>query len=224
MFHNSNNTWFLYTYSGVYIYSGTIPSFGTYRVIDNGMHNRILDFNGDGCSDLLTLDSAGYKVYEFKGTNNALIETYSGTNMDNNDFLLFGDYNGDGKMDIIKSDGSAAGSNWTMLLLTGSGFQAHTITAFNNFDIGLNNNRIYARDMDADGRTDVVLAGRGTNNSNSYNRINVALSTGGSFNITEHTASTAMAWTTNDPYDTYGRFYHFGDFNGDGRYQLLYKS
>ena len=64
--------------------------------------------------------------------------------MDNNDFLLFGDYNGDGKMDIIKSDGSAAGSNWTMLLLTGSGFQAHTITALDNFDIGLNNNRIYA--------------------------------------------------------------------------------
>ena len=223
MFHNPNNAWFLYTYSGVYIYSGTIPSFGKYWVIDNGMHNRILDFNGDGCSDLLTLDRDGYKVYEFKGTNNVLIETYSGTNMDNNDFLLFGDYNGDGKMDIIKSDGSEAGSNWIMLLLTSSGFQAHTITAFNNFDIGQNNNRIYARDMDADGRTDVILVGRGTNNSNSYNRINVALSTGGGFNITEHIASTAMAWITNDPYDTYGRFYNFGDFNGDGRYQLLYK-
>ena len=223
MFHNSNNTWFLHTYSGVYIYSGTIPSFGKYLVIDNGMHNRILDFNGDGCSDLLILDGSGYKVYEFKGTYNVLIETYSGTVMDNNDFLLFGDYNGDGKIDIIKSDGFATGSNWTMLFLTTSGFQAHTITAFNNFDISSNNNRIYARDMDADGRTDVVIIGRGTNNSNSYNRINVALSTGGSFNITEYTSSINMAWTTYDPYDTYGRFYHFGDFNGDGRYQLLYK-
>lgn len=67
------------------------------------MQTRILDFNGDGCSDLLTLFPSGYKVYEFKGSNSALTETYSEADIDNSDFIMFGDYNGDGTIDIFKA-------------------------------------------------------------------------------------------------------------------------
>lgn len=214
MFHNTANSWYLYTYSGQSIYSASIPSFGEYYIIDIGMHNRILDFNGDGCSDLLVLFSNGYKVYEFKGTNNILVETYSGNNIANNDFLLFGDYNGDGTTDMIKVN--SISGNWSMLFLTADGFQEHNMSCFDKFNINTSNNRIYARDMNADGRTDVVLVGRGTNTGNSYNRINVAISTGNDFNITEHISSTTMQYDSD-------LYFNFGDFNGDGRYQLFYK-
>ena len=215
MFHNTSNNWYLYTYSGQSIYSASIPSFGDLYFIDTGMHNRILDFNGDGCSDLLVLFSNSYKVYEFKGTNNVLVETYSGSNIENNDFLLFGDYNGDGSIDIIKEDNSY-GANWSMLLLTNGGFQGHSLSCFDNFDINTANNRIYARDMNADGKTDVVLVGRGNDYYNNYNRINVSIGTGDDFNTTEHISLTTMQ-------HGHGRYFNFGDFNGDGRHQLFYK-
>ncbi len=215
MFHNTSNNWYLYNYSGQSIYSASIPSFGEYYVVDIGMHNRIIDFNGDGCSDLLVLFNDSYKVYEFKGTNDKLIETKSGTNIENNDFLLFGDYNGDGSTDIIKEE-NTSGANWSLLHLSNDGFEEYDLTCFNNFNINIYNNRIYARELDGDGRTDVVLIGRGESTSNSYNRINVALSTGNDFNITEYVSSTTM----NNGYD---RYFHFGDYNGDGRNQLFYK-
>jgi len=52
LYHVDNN-WSLYAYYGTWISSGSIPSFGEKYVVDVGMHNRILDFNGDGCTDLL---------------------------------------------------------------------------------------------------------------------------------------------------------------------------
>ena len=215
LYHNSINSWFLYTYSGQSIYSASIPSFGEYYVVDIGMHNRIVDFNGDGCSDLLVLFNDSYKIYEFKGGNDVLVETESGTNIENNDFLLFGDFNGDGTTDIIKEE-NTSGANWSLLHLGNDGFEEYDLTCFDNFSINIYNNRIYARELDGDGRTDVVLIGRGESTSNSYNRINVALSTGNDFNITEYVSSTTM----NNGYD---RYFHFGDYNGDGRNQLFYK-
>ncbi|MFA7468792.1 MAG: FG-GAP-like repeat-containing protein, partial [Desulfotomaculaceae bacterium] len=219
MFHNTSDNWYLYTYSGASIYSASIPSFGKYYIVDTGMQNRILDFNGDGCSDLLTLFDDGYKVYEFKGNNNILVETYSGTNIDNSDFILFGDYNGDGRIDILKNDIYSSNPGWYMLSLTSNGFQSRQLSCFDNFSIEYINNRIYARDMNADGRTDVVLVGRGDDVYNPYNRINVAISSGNDFALTEYVSSTTMVIG----YAAADRFYNFGDYNGDGRYQLFYK-
>lgn len=215
--HTASGSWTLQTIDGSSIGYGSIPSFGQFYAMDNRMQTRILDFNGDGCSDILTLTASGYIVYEFKGPTNNLIQTCSGTNIVNNNFLLFGDYSGDGTIDIIKSDGPLPGANWSMLNLTSGGFQAHTLSSFTGFDIYLWNNRMYARDMDGDGKTDVVLVGRGTNTGNNYNRINIALSTGSGFNFNpEYT-------TTNPMQNAEERYFNFGDFDGDGRYQLLYK-
>jgi len=219
LYHNSINNWYLYTYLGVDIYSASIPSFGLkYYAEDDKMTNRLVDFNGDGCTDLLVLSDTGYKLYEFKGANNILIETASGTNMKSTDFLLFGDYNGDGAVDIIKED--LYTYNWSILSLINGGFQSKALSCFNAFSINTMNNRIYARDVNADGRTDVILVGRGTNTSNNYNRINVALSSGNDFSITEYVSTTTTMMPGDDSVE---RFYHFGDFNGDGRSQLFYK-
>jgi|GEM_PF-7031203 len=210
-------SWYLYTYYGTIITNGAIPNFGKFYADDYGMQTRILDFNGDGCSDLLTLFGKGYKVYEFKGANGSLIETYSGTNMNISDILLFGDYNGDGSVDIINRVSPLSGSAcYLMTLIKGGGFQSKTLSCFNNFDSNSLNNRMFARDMNGDGRTDIVLVGRGTNTGNSYNRINLAQSSGSDFSIREYTSSTIMQ-------NAEDRFFSLADFDGDGRYQLFYK-
>lgn len=217
MFFVPPGSWYLSSYLGNPIYNNSIPDLGTYIIDDPGNKASILDFNGDGCSDLLTLFSSGYKLYEFKGSNNALIETYSGTNLTSNDILLFGDFNGDGSTDILKRTSASSGSSSYLMTLQSGGFQSKTLNAFGGFDINSTNNRIFARDMDGDGRTDIVFAGKGTSNSNSYTRINVALSNGNGFNTpVEYITSTLMQ--NGDE-----RYFNFGDFNGDGRYQMLYK-
>ncbi|MDD4190742.1 MAG: VCBS repeat-containing protein, partial [Mangrovibacterium sp.] len=185
MFHNTANNWYLYTYSGTSIYSASIPSFGDYYHVDTGLHNRILDFNGDGCSDLLVLFSDGYKIYEFKGNNNILVETYSGTNINNSRVLLFGDYNGDGTVDIIRYSGYYP-NIWDLLFLTSDGFHSYDLDCFDGLDVSnMAYNRVFAREMNGDGRTDVVLVGRGDDNYNDYNRINVGISSGYDFDVTE---------------------------------------
>lgn len=216
LYYVAPGSWYLCSYSGNPIYNSTIPDFGKYFIDDKAMQTRILDFNGDGCSDLLTLFSTGYKVYQFKGTNNALIETHSGTDMKNSDILLFGDYNGDGSIDIIKRAGVASGSACYLMTLKNVLFESKTLGFFNSFDITPTNNRMFAQDMNGDGRTDVVLVGKGTSTGNSYNRINVALSSGSDFITTEYTSSTTMQ-------NGEDRFFNFGDFKGDGRTQVFYK-
>ncbi len=230
LYHNSSNGWLLYTFSGSYIIGGSITSFGEYYLIDTGLHNRILDFNGDGCSDLLILFNNGYKIYEFKGTNKVLVETFSGSDIRNNDFILFGDYNGDGNIDIIKNSYTYPYS-WSILYLSANGLESNTLTCFDNFDINVQNNRIYARDMNADGRSDVVFIGKGQNTSNPNNRINVCLSDGNNFGTQEYVSSVNFltGYYTMYPQpitweEFYGtEFFHFEDYNGDGRNQFFYK-
>ena len=229
MFHNTSNNWYLYTYSGASIYSASIPSFGEYYVIDIGLHNRILDFNGDGCSDLLVLFSNGYKVYEFKGTNNILIETYSGADIINSDFITFGDYNGDGNTDIVKRT-IYNQDDWSMLYLTGGGFQSHELNSFDNFDINKDKNRLFSRDVNADGRTDVIIIGQGQSTENPTNRINVAVSNGNDFSIQEYISSVNLQigyydivnFTTWEEH-LQTEFFYFEDYKGDGRMQFFYK-
>ena len=227
MFHNTSNIWTLFTYSGANICSGTIPSFGEYYIVDLKSHNRILDFNGDGCSDLFIRFSSGYKVYEFKGPDKMLIETYSGTDIKNNEFIMFGDYNGDGAIDIIKRTHYGL-EGWAMFFLTEAGFQAKGLNAFDNFEILVDINRIFSYDVNADGRTDVIIIGRGQDPSNQPNRINIAISNGNGFTIQEYISSVnfqighySPPYTWEDHMET--KFFYFEDYKGDGRAQFFYK-
>jgi RHS repeat-associated protein len=213
LYHDDATNWYLYTYSGNSIINTSLPSNALTYIMDEGIPNDIVDFNGDGCSDLLQLMPDGYKIFEFKGATSSsiLIGTYQGTDLNEFDFRILGDFNGDGSTDIIKK----SNAGWSMLVLTSQGFQSHPLTCFNNFDIDKNNNRFYAEDINGDNKADVIIVGRGQNLNNSYENINVALSSGDDFNLTQYTSQMSMQ---NDS----DHYFNFGDFNGDGRSELFY--
>jgi len=217
MYNIDLGAWYLYTYSGTLITSGTLTStsgYAQYYLMDDGMPGRILDFNGDGCSDLLVLYDNKYEIYEFKGSANALILSYTGTILDSTSSIRFGDFNGDGSLDIVMLH--LLDVKFYLLSLSSDGFHAQGLSNLDSFGFTLGYNQLFARDMNADGRTDLVFVGKGTNSSNSYNRINIAYSSGNDFNITEYISSTTM-----QPNNS--RYFNFGDFKGDGRTQLFYK-
>ena len=213
LYYETSGAWYLYNYLGASITNGTIPSFGKLLGSDKPQ-NRILDFNGDGCSDLLVFFPTYYKIYEFKGAGNALTEKYTGTNIVSSDFLLFGDFNGDGNTDVLKSQ--PVPMPWYILTLTSNGFQQSLMDDFDFSADIISNNQFYTRDMNGDGKMDIVMIGKGFNTANPINRINVAISTGVHFNVTENISF--VSFTLDE------RYLNFGDYVGDGRDQLYFKN
>jgi hypothetical protein len=140
-----------------------------------------------------------------------LVDDYNGDGLDD----LMAQETGDGNTDILKRDYSD--SRWSILNLTSEGFQPHVLNCFDNFDIDPDNNRFYAKEMNGDSRTDVVVVGRGQDTGNLYTRINVATNSGNNFSLTEYISTISL--------EDIGRFnFRLGDFNGDSRGQLLYNS
>ncbi|MFO7656090.1 MAG: SpvB/TcaC N-terminal domain-containing protein, partial [Bacteroidales bacterium] len=148
--------WTIYSYNGgirllEYQYSGTIPSWGynIYKDFGINLGNKyLLDFNGNGRKELLILDNNGYKIYEFGATAN---EIFGGNHITNIDGIYIGDFNGDGKTDIVHEDVSDFRKCYVNYA-TGNGF--NTIFSENftiNFGI-----YSFSSDFNGDGRTDIL--------------------------------------------------------------------
>lgn len=213
-FYHGTSAWNLYSYGGSSINNGTIPSFGKLLGSD-APQSRFLDFNGDGCADLLTLFKYSYSIYEFKGPGNTLISTYSGSSIKSSDFLLFGDYNGDGATDIIK--GGSYLPFWDIYSLTTGGLQVNGMSGPDMGTVGLTGNRFYSQDVDGDGKMDLVMVGQGFLSTNPSNRINVILSDGSCL-------CSATEYNSTINFSGEERLFNFCDFNGDGRREFLFNS
>ena len=148
-----------YNYGASILYTTTAIAKG-YRVFP-------ADFNGDGKTDLLVRNSAATS----SGTWSVLISTgkefVTGTNVpfanapilsgDNGytvaHTLTVGDFNGDGKSDILHClDLSASSSRYNICYSTGNGFIAETYTK----PLSINSNSNVSGDLNGDGKTDCV--------------------------------------------------------------------
>ena len=145
-----------------------------------------LDYDGDAKTDLYHFHKTGFDIYSFVPNDPAssanlsfsLEKVASSTTINRSHFneetksnnwtakraVLFGDINGDGKMDILKTPQygsnngllqSKNGNKWIQLLAAGNG--TFKETEYTISDVWLNTyNDVFMHDFNGDGRSDVV--------------------------------------------------------------------
>lgn len=136
---------------------------------------EVADFNGDGKSDLFIFDTGFLTIYSLS-EDNKLITLYRNNSSDNTignisrttDMpILIGDYNGDGKSDIMipKANGS---SQWYKYTSTGNTIikEEKTYTAVFSPNDSYNTYNYIATDFNNDGKTDLIKVCNKVENNN----------------------------------------------------------
>ncbi len=120
------------------------------------------DVTGDGKTNLVHIKNGILNVYELDANNVlSLVTSISDTYIKTDVSLLFGDYNGDGKIDFMAP--TAIGSRtWRFFLFTGNSFEPYsketTIAYRSSYTIGSTLHEIHwiSQDMNGDGKTDIL--------------------------------------------------------------------
>lgn len=112
---------------------------------------HMADFNGDGMTDYLEIPNSGasgtWMLWISKGENFALMS--SGTDIIPRHKIVTGDYNGDGKADILTHDPNGRG-HAQLYLSTGNSFT----NVKNVFPV--ESKKLHAGDFNGDGKTDIL--------------------------------------------------------------------
>ena len=83
---------------------------------------KLIDFDGDGQTEILTIDTSGNgSIWKYNGTT--FVKIYNSTFFGKSANLFTGDFNGDGKTDYV----SYNGSSWGIYYSTGTGFVSGTM-------------------------------------------------------------------------------------------------
>ncbi|HRZ96613.1 MAG TPA: FG-GAP-like repeat-containing protein, partial [Paludibacter sp.] len=190
------------------------------------------DFNSDGLVDLMILTDTRYYIYENEGSNKNIIvnptaifekiESNNDWSKLNNGLSTIkkGDFNGDGAVDFIIN--GHCNSNWSLAINDGNfGFDyipLNNITATEEDYTSNNNDKedCIVTDFNRDGKSDIIIVDPVYNSSGVFTQTDVTwyASTGSSFAI-------AKTFTTYDESYTFNKFNFTGDFDGDGRQDVL---
>jgi VCBS repeat-containing protein len=171
------------------------------------------DYTGDGNLDLILtgIDNTSAritKLYKNNGSGSLTEDTSIALLAVNASSVAWGDYTGDGKLDLILSGYNGSGNATKLYKNNGSGglFEDTSIAL-----PGVNSGSVAWGDYTGDGKLDLILTGN--NNVNDYNLITKLYKNNGSGGLTEDTsiallgvAFGAVAW---------------GDYTGDGKLDLI---
>ncbi|WP_315054629.1 RHS repeat-associated core domain-containing protein [Chryseobacterium indoltheticum] len=154
---------------------------------DNNKNNRFTDLNGDGIQDIIQLASNGIMtdVFNFRKQTDGNylkvnIGNFSGQNIQGfASGALFGDFNGDGKMDMLVPQANKS-YNWNLYTSDGKNFNHSTINNFIYYSSGSETlmesshhvleagggcsfaeSRYFqynVADLDADGKSDIIVS------------------------------------------------------------------
>lgn len=153
------------------------------------------DVNGDGKSDLLWRlnDNTEFAYWIMNGTN--LVSSAEFATPTNYKILATGDFNGDGHMDIVWTDGT----NMWMWIGNGS-----TFTSENMHTYPTGWSLVCAVDVNGDGKTDLLWV-------NGANKLSTWIMNGPNFTATYEQVMTSGWW-----------FLTAGDFDGNGKADILW--
>ncbi|MDY0931777.1 RHS repeat-associated core domain-containing protein [Chryseobacterium sp. CFBP8996] len=164
-------------------------------LLDGGINENLytnqkyVDVDGDGKIDIIDVSGTSYTVFEFVkyNTNQYLKKIKFSSNLDEtkgNGFpVLFGDFNGDGKLDFTLpiTEGKIGKDDWRFYIGTGKSFNSflkHDFMVYRN-ESTQNNNGAWLKfartmysisDLNADGKSDIVQVYSYSNLLNSSSR------------------------------------------------------
>lgn len=163
--------------------------------LNDGHCETLNDVNGDGKSDLLwrSNDNTKFAYWIMSGTT--LVSSSEFTVPAKYKILATGDFNGDGHMDIVWTDGT------NMWMWVGNG---STFTSENMHPYPAGWSLVCATDVNGDSKTDLLWL-------NGANTLSTWLMNGPNFTATYSQAMTPGWW-----------FLTAGDFDGDGRADILW--
>ncbi|MDX6187737.1 FG-GAP-like repeat-containing protein [Flavobacterium sp. Fl-318] len=162
----------------------------------SGADIKVVDFNGDGKSDILVFKAGTLKVYSLNELDNIVL-LYQTSAIDNtlNGAVLLGDFNGDGKSDFLVAPQTYSSPLWYKYTSTGISFLKETKT-FTGVQYPVPNallsSEFIATDYNNDGKTDLVLINSSNNSANTLGQVNVTcfannngeFKTGAGFSVT----------------------------------------
>lgn len=169
---------------------------------------EFMDANGDGLTDVLLCNEQGNRLLTSNG-NGTLTEMSLGHSLGTNYTTCQGDFNGDGKTDILVTDYTYALSKWLLFLSEGNG----KFGVDNSIIIKCNNSyQLFACDINGDGFDDLYALEKEASNGE-LAKLRVFINDGtGQF---EEKGNIDYSYPANNCH------VYLGDFNGDGRTDFL---
>jgi RHS repeat-associated protein len=172
---------------------------------------NVLDQNGDGKPDLMVTKDGRSITYTFNNSGSASVIYDSGFPTKWHDKILPGDFNGDGKTDLLTRSSNGI---WYLSYSKGDFFTDIVFPFTSTPDVsGSNFRNIQVGDHDGNGLSDVMYIKTNFSGSVGVSRtVDTYFSNGNSF--------TKKSFTTTD---LTGRPEIAGDFNGDGKTDILFR-